>query len=122
MKITRTIITVFMLGFIFLSSCTSNYSNKESYNLTIGDEFEIYYTGNSCCGRCWNVATLETVEFLGERTIKETDIPGGTDQYAIRFKAVKVGVDSLKTHYYTMSDSCNLNAGEATIYVINVSK
>lgn len=122
MKSTVTLLVVFTNILFILYSCDHDYSNKKNYNLEVGEEFEIYYTSNSCCGRCWNIEMLGNIEFVNERTIEETDTPGATNEYAVLFKAVKAGVDTLKTHYYAMSDSCNLSSEESNFYVINVSK
>jgi predicted secreted protein len=105
-----------------MCSCETDYINKKNYHLKVGEKFEIYYTSNSCCGRCWNIETVENIEFIKNRTIEESDNPGATNDYAILFQAVKEGVDTLKTHHYAMSDSCNLNSQESDIYLIQVSK
>jgi len=122
MKITPTIGIIFCTALIALLSCSQNYNNKKEYRLKVGDEFEIYYTSNSCCGGCWNLEELNNIELIGKRTIIRNDTPGGTSTYAKVFRATIPGTDTLKNHRYAMSDSCDLFSKNTNRYLIRISK
>lgn len=120
MKNTLTIATIIFI-ITFISHGCSSYENKKEYNLKVGEKFEIYYTSNSCCGRCWNLEQVDNIEIIENRTIHTTETPGATSKYAKVFRTVKAGIDTIKTSQYAMSDSCNLNSGKSNVYVINIS-
>lgn len=122
MKITPAIRVIICTTLISLLSCSKNHDNKKEYNLKVGDEFEIYYTSNSCCGSCWNLQELKNIELIGKKTIEKNDNPGGTSTYAKVFRAVSPGTDTLKNHSYAMSDSCDLLTKNTNNYLIRISK
>lgn len=121
-KIKPTIGIVFCTVLFTSFSCSQNYNNKKEYNLKVGDEFEIYYTSNSCCGRCWNLEEIDNIELIGKRTIEKNDNPGGNSTYAKVFRATMTGINTLKNHTYVMSDSCDLFSKNTNRYLIHISK
>ena len=114
-----------ILYFFLLSllGCSSEYINKQEYNVVVGETIEIFYGDNSCCGRCWNDSELDHLAFLENKKIEfDEDCTGCTNTYSKSYKAVSEGVDTLKTKSYAMSDSCNLDSGDVDIFVVKIKK
>lgn len=111
-----------IFGFVLLNllSCGVIRENQEMYDVKIGQKVKIYYRGNSCCGRCWNLEELRSVELIESKTLKKGRKPGSSSVYVMKFKAVSSGIDTLKTHYYAMSGECDLNSGSSEMFIIKI--
>ena len=125
-------ILVFVL---LLSGCSENvanneqnliekdedYQNKRNYSIEKDGGFELYFSENSCCGRCWNLEELKYISMEGVRTVKANYTDGGSSTYAYVFKGHTKGTDTLRTDYYAMSDSCKLKSKRAEYFVVTVN-
>lgn len=110
------------ISFLFyaLFSCKENYRNKKDYSIDKNGTFELYFSENSCCDRCWNLDDLKHITLHEVRTVKASYADGGSSTYAYVFKGISKGTDTLWTDYYAMSDSCDLQAKRAEFFLITV--
>lgn len=104
-----------------LWSCEENYTNTKHYTIEKEATFELYFSENSCCGRCWNLDELKHISLEGVRTVKANYTDGGSSTYAYVFKAHTKGIDTLWTDYYAMSDSCDIKGKRAVYFVVTVN-
>ncbi len=108
---------------LLLLGCSTEHINKERYDVLVGETIEIYYGENSCCGRCWNNIELNHLDFIKVNKIEfDEDCAGCTNTFSIVYKATSVGVDTVKTQSYAMSDSCNLNSDEIDVFFVTIKK
>jgi hypothetical protein len=112
-----------------LTSCKRDYTNKKSYEIKIGQTFELYITSNTCCINCWLNKT--SVKSITLDKIKSLDTPakdclGCTYYDAWVFKGTSIGKDTIKItqHSPTMNceDSKPIANGIVDYYIVTVTK
>ncbi len=99
------LLTIIVLS---LFSC-EEYENKEKYDVEIGEEFEIYYSTNSCCQVCLvNEEDLKNIKFVEHKMIDPgpEDCMGCNYTASYVFKAMAKGVDTIKIKYTIGGDDC----------------
>jgi predicted secreted protein len=107
-----------------ISGCSSH-SNKEIFNVKIGESFKIYYSTNSCCYYWWiNEKKIKSVKLSGRTMEKETPkgCTGCSSKSAFLFKAMAIGTDTIKLSMLTATDSCNEESVDYEAYVVNVAR
>jgi len=115
------IVLTFLLGFLFYG-CT-NYENKERYSISVGEKVEIYYFTNSCCTfEIANLESLDNIQFLEQKSIDTgpNDCSGCESTYALVFKAITPGVDTLKLKHIVHSSPNDTNNDEQNKFIIEV--
>ena len=96
--------------FVFVS-CTHTYTNQPEYHVEVGEQFEIYYTTNSCCRYC--LLNENQLQFLSviedERVIEDypNNCAGCSRTSAFVLEATKPGVDTIFIRKTEMSSSCS---------------
>lgn len=117
-------LTVIAFIILFCSACSDaeDFSNQETYELAVGDEFELYYTTNSCCYYCFNEAELEHLKLVDEKTVvpSENGCDGCSYTEAFVFEAKTVGVDTIYLMEMGGGDDCQLDRSFAEKYVVTV--
>lgn len=97
-----------ILLMILIISCT-NYTNKDFYEVTVGNKIEIYITTNSCCFYCFNNTNLTHTEFIEVKRVengsKDCEGCNWTDAYI--FEAKSEGIDTIILEQRVMIDSCS---------------
>ena len=81
-----------------INSCKPNYTNKKTYNIQVGQTFELYINENSCCHNCWLKANaLKSIQLVEKKLVEPApdDCDGCTSTYAWLFKAIAVGRDTI---------------------------
>jgi hypothetical protein len=77
----------------------STYKNKPTNNVRVGERFQLIFGSNSCClnGQL-DKSTLRSLEYLKDSVVLPSpeDCDGCTTYYAVIFKAVKSGKDSVR--------------------------
>jgi hypothetical protein len=88
------------LLFVICASCSSmsknqnesDFSDKSSYKLKVGETFKIYYSTNSCCYLCLKVGDHDIVKKISEKKVKnegEEECARCNSVFEITFKAIK---------------------------------
>ena len=117
--------TVSLLFIICLFSCESfkDYSNKQRYTVSVGDEIPIYYSTNSCCYYCLLYEKdLKHIE-LEERMILDygpEECEGCNYQAVFRFKAKSIGIDTVKLVSVSANEICDSTTNAIESYIIEV--
>ncbi|NTW32398.1 MAG: hypothetical protein HGB12_07215 [Bacteroidetes bacterium] len=102
------IILVFLT--LCLYSCKKDFTNNTSYNINIGETFELYISENSCCHNCWiNKERLKSIELVEKKLIESAgkDCDGSTSYYAWVFKGKNIGKDSIIIARLSGGDKCS---------------
>lgn len=103
-----------------------DYSNQETYNVSVGDTVEIYFETNSCCYICVpNQDKYNHLLYIGEKSMttdKNEDglCLGCNSTYAELFVAKSVGTDTVKIGIYQPANPCILGNGPLESFVVNV--
>ena len=97
----------FLLALTVLISCThadnqiiySTYKNKPTTTIQVGDRFQLIFGSNSCClnGQL-DESSLYCLDYLKDSVVLPApeDCVGCKTYYAVIFKAVRPGKDSLR--------------------------
>jgi hypothetical protein len=115
------LITIIVLTSIL--GCTVT-SNKEIYNVKIGETFKIYYSTNSCCYYCLNEKEIKSVTLLENMVVEEgpKDCEGCNSKYAFLFKGIETGIDTIKLSLTTSSTDCSEASRYYEKYIVQVTK
>ena len=77
----------------------SIYKNKPTNNISIGEKFRLIFGSNSCCpnGQL-DKSTLRCLEYVKDSIVLPApdDSDGCTTYFAIMFKAIKLGTDTVR--------------------------
>ena len=77
----------------------STYKNKPTNNIRVGERFQLIFGSNSCCrnGQL-DKSTLNSLEHLKDSIVLPSpkDCDGCTTYYAVIFRAVRPGKDSIR--------------------------
>lgn len=122
-------ITILIFLTAYLVSCKKDFSNKASYNIRIGETFELYVSENSCCQNCWVDKTkLNSIELLNQKLVepRDKDCDGCTSYYSWNFKGTNVGVDTIKIARICGGDNCSDYHADSSkiqpeIFIVTVS-
>ena len=77
-------------------------SEVDTYTLQIGQHVDITLNANPSTGYSWswiNKASVTTVDSIAAISVSTNNVPGSPSQEIWRFKAVKLGSDSIKFRY-----------------------
>ncbi len=77
-------------------------SQTDTFNLQIGQSVDITLNSNPSTGYSWswiNKTGVTTVDSVATIYVNSNNVPGSPTQEIWRFKAVKVGSDSIKFRY-----------------------
>lgn len=114
-------ISIFIAS-LFICSCNS-YKNKDSYEITIGETVEIYYTTNACCYFCLsNENEIKHLKLLDRKVISGgLDNCSGCDYFGFFvFKAESVGIDTIELKQLEATDNCDRSNIKPERYIVNI--
>lgn len=97
--------------------------NKETYEVAVGETFEIYYSTNSCCFYCiYNQSSLQHVEKIDDLTVDSgpDDCDGCNSVSKYVFKATSVGEETIELKNVVASSSCEEYEGEVDSFKVIV--
>ena len=116
------IISCLILTGILTACSAKEYVNQNTYELSVGDQLELYYTTNSCCYYCFNGEELQHLEYIDDRVmIPYEDGCDGCDQTeAFVFEAKSVGVDTIYMALVEGGEDCRIDKSSAQKYVVTV--
>ena len=100
-----------------------NHENKERYEISIGDQVEIYYSTNSCCYYCIaNEQDLKHIAFVNKKMIDSgpKDCDGCNYKSAFIFEGKSLGIDTVKLRLSLAAEACNENNIHEEIYVVEI--
>ena len=118
----RSILIFSFIG-LALSSCSS-YENQEHYQIYVGETIDIFYSTNSCCYYCVsNLGNLKHVALIEDKTIDNgpENCDGCNSTSAFVFKAVSIGIDTVKLKRVEASTDCEKSDSEPEIYIIEIN-
>ncbi len=122
-----TIKTSLIIPLLFLNLLSCNPpENKDSYELALNEEFDLYSNENTCCQTCFiNESTLNNVKMIGISLVKDApnDCDGCTSVLAWKFKALAIGTDTIKIGYIGARGTCDsvlTNAFRIEKYIVIV--
>lgn len=99
-----------LLTCLLIVSCSEKtYENQKTYELTVNETVEIYYSTNSCCQYCFaEEQNLNNIEFLEEKILDNgpEGCAGCNYVAAYVFRAISPGTDTIKLKYSVASESC----------------
>ena len=86
------------------TACSKQTSGSavDTYNIKIGQHIDVTLNANTSTGYRWswmNKAAVTTVDSVAAISVTSNNVPGSSSQEIWRFKAVKVGSDSIKFRY-----------------------
>ena len=114
-------VVILCLGLIFIS-CNS-YTNKEKYELKVGETVEIYAATNSCCFYCLiNETRYKHLKFVEKKTVDKgnENMEGNTVTTAYVFRAESIGKDTVVLKLLSAVEKCDSNDATPEMYMIEV--
>lgn len=112
---------IILLG-LSLASC-NRYVNKDKYQISVGEELDLYYSTNSCCYYCLsNEVELKHLKLIGRNTIDEgpEDCEGCNYIAAFTLQGKSVGIDTVELKLLTATMTCDEDEGQIEKYIIEV--
>jgi len=103
-----------------------NYTNQETYNVSIGDTVKIYFETNSCCYICVpNQDKYAHLLYIGEKMMRNDENEQGlclgcNTTLAQLFVAKSAGTDTVKIGIYEPANPCEEGRGNLTSFTVNV--
>ncbi len=113
--------SILFLVLLLYFAC-NKYENKSHYDLTIGDEVQLYFTTNSCCDYCLsNELSLKHMQLIEKRIMNRADNCIGCEYNVFFiFKAESRGVDTIKLKRIKNPKNCKGDALATETYSIKI--
>jgi hypothetical protein len=105
-----------------------NYTNQETYNVSVGDTVQIYFETNSCCYICVaNQDKYAHLLYIGEKMVKNDNdkeglCAGCNSTLAQLFVAKSAGTDTVQIGIYLPANPCVEGSGELDSFIVNVTQ
>jgi predicted secreted protein len=102
-KTLQVIVYIFLFAQLQMAcSKQTTTSGVDNFNLQIGQTVDITLSANPSTGYSWtwiNRLSVTTVDSIAAISVSTNNVPGSPSQEIWRFKAIKVGSDSIKFKY-----------------------